>query len=301
MKIAVQFYGHLRTFEKCAQSIRTQLLDIHNCDVFIHTWSETEHRTQTWHNQKSKISPVNDTTISKIQKLYLPKKICIEQQKVPLNDVLIPCLHNPKKFQISLSGLNFMLYSQQKVNDLRKKYQQKNKVKYDLVIMLRPDIMLNTPLPLEAIQKQHILNQNKNIRYAIARFLENKDFPIVCNNASDILYFSTPDIMDNIVDCLEKINFKKNKNAFWNPETFIDDTLSQNGIYSKYLTYTYNKDWKILRPRHWEFNRKKIISLRIRKNILSLKFLSFLPFSVFKFDTNLLSKFKIQLYIGNIE
>ena len=44
LKIAVQLFGHFRTFEKCAQALKENLLDRYDCDVFIHTWGSNRAR-----------------------------------------------------------------------------------------------------------------------------------------------------------------------------------------------------------------------------------------------------------------
>ena len=88
LKIAIQFFGHLRTFEKCAPSVKKHLLTKFDCDVFMHTWSETEHSTQTWHNSKSKVNNVNEAILNKIEEVYLPKMSVIEKQVLTDGD---PC------------------------------------------------------------------------------------------------------------------------------------------------------------------------------------------------------------------
>ena len=54
MKIAVCFFGHLRTFKRCAPYIKKNLLNHYDCDLFMHTWSEYNHNTKTWHDNKCK-------------------------------------------------------------------------------------------------------------------------------------------------------------------------------------------------------------------------------------------------------
>ena len=49
LKIAVCFFGHLRTFEKCAPKLRENMLNKYNCDIFMHTWDKLNHNTLTWH------------------------------------------------------------------------------------------------------------------------------------------------------------------------------------------------------------------------------------------------------------
>ena len=128
MKIAVQFFGHLRTYEKCADSVRKHLLSLYDCDVFMHTWSETEHKTKTWHNHTAKSLVVDAERIEKLKALYNLKDIIVEKQEPAEDDTLIPCQHNQGKSQISKAGIGFMLYSKHKVNELRKKYQKEHNV-----------------------------------------------------------------------------------------------------------------------------------------------------------------------------
>ena len=49
MKIAVQFFGHLRTFMDCYNSINENLLNRYDADVFFYTWDRLDHNTKTWH------------------------------------------------------------------------------------------------------------------------------------------------------------------------------------------------------------------------------------------------------------
>ena len=43
MKIAVQVFGHMRTFQKCAPILNNKFLDKYNFDVFIHTLIKPYH------------------------------------------------------------------------------------------------------------------------------------------------------------------------------------------------------------------------------------------------------------------
>jgi len=81
LKIAVQFFGHMRTFEKCAPSLKKYFLRYYDCDVFIHTWSTLDHDTKTWHKHKKSGHSIDQSQFeNKIQSLYSPKKIKIEDQ-----------------------------------------------------------------------------------------------------------------------------------------------------------------------------------------------------------------------------
>ena len=53
--LAVQLFGHLRTFEKTFNSFYNNVVKPnedagYSIDIFIHTWDEFECTTQQWHN-----------------------------------------------------------------------------------------------------------------------------------------------------------------------------------------------------------------------------------------------------------
>ena len=54
MKIAIQLFGHLRTYKKCLPALKKHLLNKYDCDIFMHTWDTYNHNTKTWHKNKSK-------------------------------------------------------------------------------------------------------------------------------------------------------------------------------------------------------------------------------------------------------
>ena len=79
LKIAIQVFGHMRTFEKCAPSLKKYFLRYYDCDIFIHTWSTLDHDTQTWHKHRKSGHSIDQSQFeNKIQPLYSPKKIKIE-------------------------------------------------------------------------------------------------------------------------------------------------------------------------------------------------------------------------------
>ena len=65
MKIAVCFFGHLRTFKECAKHIKHNLLDKYDCDLFMHTWSTYNHHTKTHHENRDIKGDVSKNIIVK--------------------------------------------------------------------------------------------------------------------------------------------------------------------------------------------------------------------------------------------
>ena len=47
LKIAICFFGHLRSFKRCAPALKRCFLDKYDCDLFIHTWDMLNHNTKT--------------------------------------------------------------------------------------------------------------------------------------------------------------------------------------------------------------------------------------------------------------
>lgn len=289
MKIAVQFFGHLRTYEKCADSIKKHLISRYDCDVFMHTWTESDHETKTWHSLNTRVRLIDVKTIEKIKNLYALKDIIVEKQKPIENNVLIPCQHNKGKSQISKSGMEFMIHSQKKVNELRKKYQKENHIQYDYVLMIRPDIKLRKDFILDQIDKE-IKKEVATTRYCATSLTYYADFPIIGNVMSDILYFGRPKNIDKTLSVLNNIDFEKHKNDMWNPETLFNQELEKSGILSRFINYQYKSDWEILRSLNKKEFRRSIVRLRIRKNLFYFHLFRFLSVSLVN----------LKFYIGNL-
>ena len=298
MKIAIQFFGHLRTYEKCIKSVKKHLLSKYDCDVFMHTWSETEHKTKTWHNHNSKSFAVDEKRIESLKTLYNLKDITVEKQNEVKEDILIPCQHNQGKSQISKAGMKFMLYSKQKVNELRIKYQKAHNIKYDYVLVIRPDIKLKKDFILNFVDDEIKTQQSNNTRYCACNISNSNDFPIIGNIASDIVYFGKPETINKTIDILNKIDFEKHQNDMWNPETLFNQELEKAGISSHFINYQYKQDWEILRRPDKRKIRKSIITLKIKRNLFHFHLLNILPIPFLELKLRLLGYFLFDICIG---
>lgn len=298
MKVAVQFFGHLRTFEKCADSVKRHLINLYDCDVFMHTWDETEHRTKTWRAEKEKIDSVDDKTIEKLKLLYNLKNIVVEKQDVTSDVDFIACQHNQGCLQISSKGMRFMLYSQNRVNSIRQEYQKKHNVKYDYIIFIRPDIKLKSDFILDNIDEELKFQEDIPIRYCACNISKFNEFPIIGNCASDIIFLGRPEDVDKSMDVLMRIDFKKHKDNMWNPETLFNQELAKAGIYSNFINYFYGRDWTIVRSQKKVKFRKKIIRLKIRKNGLRLYLFSFVSYLLCSLQFSLFNLFFVDFCVG---
>ena len=157
MKIAVQMFGHLRTYKKCASMLKKHLLDNYDCDVFMHTWDSVDHMTQTWHNYR--ISPDKKLTPSELEK-EVRKSYSITDMKMEKQIVKDLGTINAIGKDISLFGMKSMLHGISEATRLREKFQKQHKIKYDFVLTIRPDILLKESFEikkfLERLTEQEI-------------------------------------------------------------------------------------------------------------------------------------------------
>lgn len=298
IKIAVQFFGHLRTFKECASSVKRYLLEKYDCDVFMHTWSKTEHSTQTWHNSKCDSVDVDDNIIKTVQDLYSPKSLNVEEQIDVKDNSLVFCQHNNGKNSISIQGIKYMIYSKWKVNELRREYESKKSIAYDYVIMIRPDVRLNKDFLIDDLVRESECLGLKEGRFCALNISGNTDFPIIGSTASDVLYLAKPKVMDRIVNVLSTIDFEKvNRDSFWNPETFFIKILQENNVESYFIDYCYGKAWEILRPS--KKSLKDYLSIRISRNKILISILGCLQYNVVCIHFSAIDRLEFLFKVGN--
>lgn len=298
LKIAVQFFGHLRTFRECAPSIKKYLLDQYDCDVFMHTWSVTEHSTVTWHNDKCDISNVDDKLIEELKSMYNLKSIVVEEQKIDSSvQEYIFCEHDKGKSKISINGLMCMYYSKKRANDLRREFQREYGVIYDYVMMIRPDVKLYRKFELDNCIKELDCLELRDGRYCATNVNGGTSFPIIGSTASDILYFAEPSVADKIMEAISNISFETlNRKKVWNPETFLVKKLQDSGIESYYINYSYKESWEIIRASRKKF--KSYINIRIRRRRVLISLAEFLTLNILYTKLKILEKFEIILSLG---
>ncbi len=211
MKVAVQLAANRRSFRRCYESFKKNILDTLNPDVFIHTW-------ELHGNERPdvKIDGSNQEYID----LYKP------------NDFLVEDLF------YNYEPLNTMVHhftSRFKVNQLRKEYEIKNNIKYDIILMGRPDVRL--------------INPDKSNLYSLVKGSELKQeyLKMVTEDSiwihhfknglpADYFFYSSPKWMDiGIEGCfnnLDKLSiYKPGSERLW---WYI---LQQNGFDKNWFNY----------------------------------------------------------------
>jgi len=135
MKVALCFSGKLGDWKECAESIIQNIISPLKPDIFLSTWDDEPYEDFVKFYKPTSWQAIN---FEETMKLLKPENLAYEP-----NAGLIPMLAGIKA-----------------VNSIFQRHQQLKKKDYDLVIRLRPDVMV-----LEQIKKHEIKDclKNKNI------------------------------------------------------------------------------------------------------------------------------------------
>jgi len=141
MKIALILSGQFRDAKKCYSSVKENILDRYNPDVFISTWTNPRSITPSgWFGDNFE----DDCSLTDIMGMYNPKSIELETFDNEVNQpfremarILDGNLDQPIPQTINVSA---MFYKKHRANLLRKNFEELNGFKYDVVIASRFDL-----------------------------------------------------------------------------------------------------------------------------------------------------------------
>lgn len=192
--MALCISGQMRTYKKCYGYLKENVIEPLEPDIFIDTWSERGGTTKT-----SGVSEApNPVTESTLKRLYSPKSLRIEDfedryfKKKDGVEV-------PKRLQEHTShwkGNIPMFYKMKGCNDMKKEYECEHSFTYDIVIKLRPDLLIGEEIPQKVLDNPEILWHTQTYDHAISdKFAvsssENMDYyTSVWNHLNE--YWSNP-------------------------------------------------------------------------------------------------------------
>jgi hypothetical protein len=155
LKIALVFYGQPRISNiESYNSIKEKLLDIYDCDVYIHTWWSKEDYLNNISYIKSPWSQAKDLQVKDnideiLKEMYNPKVLKCEKIKdfMEVSDIL-------KRVPNAYNNISQM-YTINEASKLIENYEQ-----YDFIIKLRLDIVLYKIPKLEELNmdKTHVID-----------------------------------------------------------------------------------------------------------------------------------------------
>lgn len=255
-RIAVQMFGHLRSFKKTYQSflenvIAENLKDGYETDVFIHTWDEKDHSTATWHNQEGK-DPINKVLTEKdielVKQIYNPKKLLIEPQLEYEEKIIIEVIDSIRR---SIRGCLNASYTIYKTNELRKEYEKENNIKYDWVIHTRPDVAFNSSFRLDdflSVYEKYGINIPDNaLFHACNPFQRGKIQDPRLIVGTDIIYFAAPENMNKATQLYLTWEKTVDPNNFICFEMWFTDFWRAQGLQPMEIDYKLGPGYAVIR------------------------------------------------------
>ena len=293
-KIAVQFFGHLRTFNKCLPYLKKYLLNRYDCDVFMHTWDMYNHNTKTWHTNFKNANKSVDK--DKIMKKFGMNQ---EQIKIEHQEIYSTGTYTARGREWSLQGIMSMYRSIKSVTKLRENYQKKHNIKYDFVVCIRPDILLSKNLNLEEFINDEQNKKGDNF-YFPGRVPNRNLYDFDCMEVVDLLFFAKPDTMSKFCSSLKPL-VKNGDVIYCAPDGLLVDNINCAKLKPVFVAnYKYGESFKIKRYPQIILNRSNIISFHFRKNGIYLHLLRILP-PIFKTNNCIFGVFNIAFSIGKID
>ena len=189
MKIAICISGQMRTYKKCCDQMLTRFKEF-NPDIFIYTWRQNGKSARGGEENNE------DITYDELNRLYKPKGVVIEEYKnsylYELEGVTYP--ESIKKKSVETKSVTSipMFYTMYKCNNLRKKYNKN----YDIVIRIRPDLILPSDINYRTIFNM-IIENGENV--FITDQFNHFQF-------SDRLFISNPEHNDYYCSIFSKLN-----------------------------------------------------------------------------------------------
>jgi len=206
MKIAVCFYGQVRTGVEAAPNIMHFLGEHFNsADFFVHTWDNNSTRTPlNLMCNEPPTYPLTNETVDKFKKIYKPVNMIIESQQEYWNRLLDT--HG------STGDLVHLWHSAYHSNQLKKIFEDTNKFKYDYVIRMRPDCIFPPDRTFNGDLEEIASNPGKHYVHQLF---------------GDTYQVATSNIMDIACDFYPKGEFYGNH--FW-PMLKFEEYMQSNGI-----------------------------------------------------------------------
>ena len=291
MKIAVCFFGHLRTFKKCAPHIKTNLINRYDCDLFMHTWSTYNHHTKTHHENTEIKGIVKESEIIDTYGEF--KSIKIEEQVVQdLGNVKVSTKNKRVSLygvEVSMFGLYSMYHSMKNSFSLCKEYASINNIQYDMVVMIRPDIVLLDPLNIELYESCAPEETLDKSLFTFAKDLSEVNIRYFNLGGNDLMFFGKLPVIESIMNgSIQELKRIESSLEVTMPEHIIFNIANQQKLDTYIINYP---GWTLIRPMSFKSKLSRIVRFKLHRNFLKIEFLVFILYKLFS----------IRLSIGNFE
>jgi hypothetical protein len=187
MRIAILLPGYPRKYEVAYESLKAEYLDKHQCDIFMHSWYDTE--------------KINIGVYSGMMDLFKPTKMLLEKQ------IIFDTSTERDKWHLLLQNTLSQFYSLYRANLLKCDYEKENGFKYDYVIRMRTDLRITRPINIDHIQPNCIAMYNwTELTFGFMGLSDvfaigpSNLMDVYCDFYTKIKYYLTEDIRYKIPD-----------------------------------------------------------------------------------------------------
>jgi hypothetical protein len=214
MKIAVCFYGQIRTGVFAVDNVKHYLGDLlPNIDFFVHSWDKHSIRTPLNLKLPTTNPVVEECTIEtqeQFKKCYNPIYFHIDNSDVFYNRIL--------STYGSTGDLVYMWHSISQCLEYKTSHEKNNKFEYDYVLVIRPDIIYPMDRTLSKDLENHIAIQQDEVH------------PVISNIAlfNDTFFLSNSVTANRLVDFYRESNFYGRH--FWPPLELLEFAKTNNII-----------------------------------------------------------------------
>jgi hypothetical protein len=192
MKTAFCVSGELRSIDKTYSLLKEKLMSrFSDYDIFYHTWKDDPdlHKIGIIENDEHTKSVVVEDRVTLIEK---------------------PIYKKNKRSEVFVQGLLRQLYCLKQCNSLKCDFEKENNFKYDIVVRLRPDIL---------IVNHSCLERNAET-WDTSRYVYTTDHDSH-HGYNDRFYFSNSENMDFLSNRLDLLDFYMNIGGVFHYETFF--------------------------------------------------------------------------------
>ena len=174
MRIALCFSGQPRFINEVSSSILNNVIGKNNVDVFAHFWFDATLQKEPykyggdggWVNQR-----ISESAIYDFKRIYDPKLLKIDENKKFKNQYLVDTyqesverykrgsINNPLEPDFYRRDINNVIsyyYSLNQVGLLKSEYEYSNDFKYDIVIKMRTDTIVNSQISFDIIEENSL-------------------------------------------------------------------------------------------------------------------------------------------------
>jgi hypothetical protein len=145
MKVAIVLSGHMRCWETVFPNFKTHFIDKYQPDIFIHTWAD-----EGWWVPQEGVKGVDPQSVAldaqKAYDTYRPVSMTVEDFD-PYLPIFAKRVEAFTNFYHRPRNIVSMFYKMGAAFHLLEQHVLRTGTKYDLIIRMRPDMLIQTTMP----------------------------------------------------------------------------------------------------------------------------------------------------------